>query len=148
MSVDLSRGYLDDERRWPFGAVLVADGQIAARGVNQVAEHSDPTAHAEVAALRAAGRALGKHQFEGATLYSSSEPCPMCLAACYWASLDRVVFAATTLDVAACGQQDLSVYEELRLPAADRTLTEVAGEDNLRLSAAAALLDWARRYRQ
>ncbi len=108
MAVDLSRGYLDDGRRWPFGAVLVAGGRIVAQGVNQVVELRDPTAHAEVMALRAAGHVLGEHQFEGAILYSSSEPCPMCLAACYWARLGRVVFAATTNDVAACGLQILS----------------------------------------
>jgi guanine deaminase len=110
-----------------------------------VVELRDPTAHAEVMALRAAGRALGGHQFEGATLYSSSEPCPMCLAACYWASLDRVVFAATTYDVAACGIQDLAVYDELRLPAGSRALTEVAEGENLRQSARAVLRDWAGR---
>jgi len=81
--------------------------------------------YAEVLALRAAGQALGTHQFENATLYSSSEPCPMCLAACYWARLDRVVFAATTRDVAANGLSDLAVYEQLRLPAESATAVQL-----------------------
>jgi guanine deaminase len=98
-----------------------------------------------VLALRAAGRALGKHQFENATLYSSSEPCPMCLAACYWARLDRVVFAATTHDVAASGLSDLAVYEQLRLPTESRSLSEVAEGSDLREQAVAALRDWAGR---
>jgi guanine deaminase len=91
-------------------------GQIAGKGVNRVVELHDPAAHAEVMALRAAGSALGRHVFEDAVLYSSSEPCPMCLAACYWACVQRVVFAATSYDVAACGLQDLAIYEELKLP--------------------------------
>jgi guanine deaminase len=145
MAVQLSRCYLEDGRRWPFGAVVVADGEVAGRGVNQVVELCDPTAHAEVLALRAAGRALGRHQFEDAILYSSSEPCPMCLAACYWARLDRVVFAATTGDVAANGLSDLTVYEQLRLPAESRSLPEVGDGDDLREQAVAALRDWAGR---
>jgi guanine deaminase len=101
--------------------------------------------YAEVLALRAAGQALGTHQFENATLYSSSEPCPMCLAACYWARLGRVVFAATTHDVAANGLSDLAVYEQLRLPAESRSLPEVADGNDLREQAVAALRDWAGR---
>jgi guanine deaminase len=145
MAVKLSCGYLEDGRRWPFGAIVVAAGQVVGRGVNQVVELRDPTAHAEVLALRAAGQALGTHQFENATLYSSSEPCPMCLAACYWARLDRVVFAATTHDVAANGFSDLGVYEQLRLPAESRSLPEVADGNGLREQAVAALRDWAGR---
>lgn len=82
-AVELSRGYRDDQRRWPFGAIVVVGGQIAGQGVNRVVELHDPAAHAEIMALRAAGMALGRHVFEDAVLYSSSEPCPMCLAACY-----------------------------------------------------------------
>jgi guanine deaminase len=145
MAVKLFCGYLEDGCRWPFGAVVVADGEVAGRGVNQVVELRDPTAHAEVLALRAAGQALGTHQFDNATLYSSSEPCPMCLAACYWACLDRVVFAATTHDVAANGLSDLAVYEQLRLPAESRSLPEVAEGNDLREQAVAALRDWAGR---
>jgi tRNA(Arg) A34 adenosine deaminase TadA len=145
MAVDLSRGYREDQRRWPFGAVVVVDGQIAGQGVNQVVERHDPAAHAEVMALRAAGAALRTHVFEDGALYSSSEPCPMCLAACYWARLKRVVFAATTTDVADCGLQDLAIYHQVRLPAADRSMQEDHGAEDLRQDASAILRDWAQR---
>jgi guanine deaminase len=81
MAVELSRSYRDDPRRWPFGAVLAAKGKILGQGYNQVVELQDPSAHAEIMALRAAGRMLGQHVFEDSVLYSSSEPSPMCLAA-------------------------------------------------------------------
>jgi guanine deaminase len=148
MAVELSRGYHDDQRRWPFGAILVVGGKIAGTGVNRVVELHDPAAHAEVMALRAAGRALGQHEFTGAVLYSSSEPCPMCLAACYWACVPRVVFAATSHEVARCGLRDLAIYEELRLPAVRRSLREDPSGDDLRQDAAAVLKDWAERSRQ
>jgi guanine deaminase len=145
MAVELSRGYHDDQRRWPFGAILVVGGQIVGTGVNRVVELHDPAAHAEVMALRAAGRALGRHEFADAVLYSSSEPCPMCLAACYWACVPRVVFAATSRDVAAVGLRDLAIYDELKLPAELRSVCEEGDRDELRQVAAAVLQDWARR---
>lgn len=114
LAVELSRGYRDDERRWPFGAVLVSGGQILGQGFNQVEELHDPSAHAEIMALRAAGRALGRHVFADSVLYSSAEPCPMCLAACYWAGIPRIVFAATTHDAALSGIDDLRVYDGRR----------------------------------
>jgi Cytidine and deoxycytidylate deaminase zinc-binding region len=86
MAVELSRSYRDDPRRGPFGAIVVGQGKVLGRGFNQVVELRDPSAHAEIMALRAAGGALGRHVLEDCVLYSSSEPCPMCLAACYWAS--------------------------------------------------------------
>jgi guanine deaminase len=145
MAVKLSRGYHDDGRRWPFGAILVVGGQVVGTGVNRVVELHDPAAHAEVMALRAAGSALGRHVFTDAVLYSSSEPCPMCLAACYWACVPRVVFAATSRDVAAVGVRDLAIYDELKLPAELRSVREDAGGDDLRRDAAAVLRDWAER---
>ena len=95
----------------------MGQGKVLGRGFNQVVELRDPSAHAEIVALRAAGRALGRHMFEDCVLYSSSEPCPMCLAACYWASVPRVVFAATSRDLAGYDFQDLAFYTELGLPA-------------------------------
>jgi guanine deaminase len=145
MAVELSRGYRDDPRRWPFGAVLVGQGEILGQGSNRVVELRDPSAHAEVMALRAAGRALGRHVFEGSVLYSSGEPCPMCLAACYWASISRIVFAATSRDLAEYDFQDLAFYAELRLPAESRSMREDADEDELRQEALMAVRDWARR---
>jgi guanine deaminase len=138
MAVELSYGYREDQRRWPFGAIVVVDGKIAGTGVNQVVELNDPSGHAEVMALRMAGRALGRYLFEDAVLYSSSEPCPMCLAACCWACLPRVVFAATTNDVADYGLRDLAIYEEIRLPAERRSVQEDAGEYDLRRDALSA----------
>jgi guanine deaminase len=146
LAVELSRSYRDDQRRWPFGAVLVTDGKILGRGFNQVAELHDPAAHAEIMALRMAGRALGQHAFEGSVLYSSGEPCPMCLAACYWASVSRVVFAATSHDLAECGFRDLGIYRELGLPAEHRSIRQDAGEQEIRRDAVMALQAWGRRH--
>jgi tRNA(Arg) A34 adenosine deaminase TadA len=96
-------------------------------------------------ALRAGGLTLGRHVFEGSVLYSSGEPCPMCLAACYWASISRIVFAATSHDLAEYDFQDLAFYAELRLPAQSRSMREDADEDELRQEALMAVRDWARR---
>jgi tRNA(Arg) A34 adenosine deaminase TadA len=142
-AVGLSRSYRADRRRWPFGAVLVSGGEIVGRGSNQVEELNDASAHAEVAALRAAGRALGRHEFPGSVLYSSAEPCPMCLAACYWAAVSRIVFAATSRDLADFGFQDLSIYTELARPAARRSMREATEDGELREDALAALREWA-----
>jgi guanine deaminase len=143
MAVELSRSYRDDPRRWPFGAIVVSQGEVVARGFNQVVELRDPSAHAEIMALRAAGGALGRHALEDCVLYSSSEPCPMCLAACYWASVPRVVFAATSRDLAGYDFQDLAFYTELSLPAERRTMREDADREELRQAALLAVQDWA-----
>jgi tRNA(Arg) A34 adenosine deaminase TadA len=145
LAVELSRSYRDDPRRWPFGAVLVADGEIVGQGFNQVEELHDPAAHAEIMALRAAGRALKRHVLKGSVLYSSAEPCPMCLAACYWASVPRVVFAATSYDLAECGFTDLAIYHELGLPPGYRSIGEDAGGEGLRQGAVMTVREWARR---
>ncbi len=145
MAVELSRSYRDDPRRWPFGAVLVGQRKVLGRGFNQVVELRDPSAHAEIMALRAAGRALGRPTFDDCVLYSSSEPCPMCLGACYWASVPRVVFAARSRDLAEYDFQDLAIYAQLRLPAGHRSMREDAGEEELRQDALMAVRDWAQR---
>jgi len=97
----------------PFGALIVKDGEIVARGANRVTRDNDPTAHAEVQAIRQAGRALNDFNLSGAVLYSSCEPCPMCLAAALWSRLDRVVYAADRHDAAAAGFDDSEFYELL-----------------------------------
>ncbi len=97
----------------PFGAVVVAGDEVVAAGHNRVWETCDPTAHAEVLAIRQAAARLGRIDLVGAVLYSSCEPCPMCLAACHWAKLDRVVYGASIADAAAAG------FSELRVGAAD-----------------------------
>jgi guanine deaminase len=145
MAVELSRSYRDDRRRWPFGAVLVSEGKVLGQGCNQVVELRDPSAHAEIVALRAAGRTQGRHAFEDSVLYSSSEPCPMCLAACYWASVPRVVFAATSGDLAEYDFQDLAFYGQLGLPAERRSMREDAGDGDLRQDALMAVREWAHR---
>lgn len=144
LAVELSKGYQQDRRRWPFGAILVMGGKITGRGVNQVVELRDPSAHAEVMALRSAGAATGGHMFQDSVLYSSSEPCPMCLAACCWALVPRIVFAATTYDIADCGMRDLAIYTELERPAGHRSIREEASDDDLREAALAVVRDWSR----
>lgn len=113
MSIDLSRRALDDHGKTPFGAILVLNDEIVSEGTSSVIELFDPSAHAEVMALRNAARKLERHLLPGSVLYSSSEPCPMCLTACYWAQVSRLVFGATSHDVATYGFEDLQLYREL-----------------------------------
>jgi guanine deaminase len=148
LAVELSKGYHQARGRWPFGAVLVMDGEIAGQGVDQVVELHDPAAHAEVMALRTAGSATGKHMFEDSVLYSSSEPCPMCLAACYWALVPRIVFAATSYDTADYDMRDLAIYREFGLPPDFRSIRTDAGDDELRQDAVAVLKDWGGQLRR
>ena len=106
----------------PFGAVIVKDGAVIAEGFNQVTSANDPTAHAEVDVIRAAGRILGTFDLSGCAIYTSCEPCPMCLAAIYWARLDRCYFANTRADAANIGFDDALIYEEVGKEIADRKL--------------------------
>lgn len=106
----------------PFGAVIVHEGRIVGRGQNRVTSTNDPTAHAEVVAIREACTALGRFHLEDATLYTSCEPCPMCLAAAYWAHVQRIVFACTRDDAAAIGFDDAFLYRELAAPFASRRI--------------------------
>jgi guanine deaminase len=108
-------------RGGPFAAVIVKDGRIIAEGANCVTSTNDPTAHAEVVAIRAACRALGDFQLGGCDLYTTCEPCPMCLGAIYWARPARVLYACTAADAAAAGFDDAFIYDELKnSPAARR----------------------------
>jgi tRNA(Arg) A34 adenosine deaminase TadA len=109
----------------PFGAVVVRDGEVIATGVNRVTSANDPTAHAEVNAIRAACKALGTFQLPGCVLYSSCEPCPMCLGAIYWVRLDSVYFGNTCHDAAEVGFDDHFIYEELSVPPSKRKLPMV-----------------------
>ncbi len=106
----------------PFGAVIVKDDVVVAEASNQVTKLRDPTAHAEVVAIRAACAAIRDHRLSGCTLFASTEPCPMCLGAAYWARLDRVVFAATRADAAHAQFDDEFLYRELAAPVAERSL--------------------------
>jgi len=100
----------------PFGAVVVKDGKVIAEASNTVTVDNDPTAHAEVNAIRKACAALGTFDLSGCELYTSCEPCPMCLAACYWAHIDKVYYAADREDAAAAGFDDSGIYREVALP--------------------------------
>ncbi|MGB6431623.1 MAG: nucleoside deaminase [Candidatus Acidiferrales bacterium] len=117
----------------PFGAVVVKDGRIIAEGVNRVTQTNDPSAHAEVLAIREACRALGTFQLSACELYTSCEPCPMCLGAIYWARPDRVFFGATAQDAAEAGFDDSFIYEELRREPSHRKIpmTPIMREDAL-----------------
>jgi len=106
----------------PFGCVIVKDGRIIAEGANCVTPTNDPTAHAEVVAIREACRALKNFQLEGCELYTTCEPCPMCLGAIYWARPSRVFYAAAAGDAAAAGFDDAFIYDELKKPHAARRI--------------------------
>lgn len=109
----------------PFGAVIVQQGRIVAEGWNQVTSRNDPTAHAEVVAIRRACAHLGRFDLNGAVLYSSCEPCPMCLGAIYWARLEALHYVATRQQAAGAGFDDALIYAELALPQGQRRLPSV-----------------------
>jgi tRNA(Arg) A34 adenosine deaminase TadA len=106
----------------PFGAVIVRDGEIIATGVNLVTSTNDPTAHAEVVAIRAACKALGDFQLTGCQVYTSCEPCPMCLAALYWSRCDAIFYGNTAADAAAAGFDDSFLYAEIARPLDQRKI--------------------------
>ena len=109
-------------RGGPFAALVVKEGEVIATGTNSVTSSNDPTAHAEIMAIRNACRQLGSFQLDGCTLYASCEPCPMCLGAIYWARPKRLVFAADKQQAAAAGFDDAFIYKELELPSVNRSL--------------------------
>ena len=115
----------------PFGAVIVRDGRIVGEGVNTVTATHDPTAHGEVNAIRAATKALGTFTLAGCELYTSCEPCPMCLAASYWARIDAIYYGANAADAARAGFDDAFLYGEMKKNAGERTLpaTQLLGDE-------------------
>lgn len=106
----------------PFGAVIVKDGKIIATGANRVVPDNDPTAHAEVKAIRSACRKLNTFKLEGCTIYSSCEPCPMCLSAIYWAGISRLCYGNTKDDAKAIKFDDSFIYDQLALDYSERSL--------------------------
>lgn len=124
----------------PFGAVIVRDGTIIAEGWNRVVTTHDPTAHAEISAIRAACAQLGHFHLPDCTLYASSEPCPMCLSAAYWARIPRIVFANSRAEAAAIGFCDDELYGELNRHFAERS---IAMEHRPQANALAPMLRWA-----
>ena len=121
-AIDLARRNVDSGEGGPFGAVIVHEGKIIGEGWNQVICHRDPTAHAEVMAIRQACAAVNAFHLPDSVLYASSEPCPMCLAAAYWARIGRIVFANSRAEAAAIGFCDDDLYCELNQPMCDRRI--------------------------
>ena len=122
MAIELAAEGMKSEKGGPFGAVIVKDGEIVGRGSNMVTSTNDPTAHAEVTAIRDACKNLNDFQLTGCTIYTSCEPCPMCLGAIYWARPDRIVYGCTREDAAAIGFDDEFLYKEVTVPINERTI--------------------------
>jgi tRNA(Arg) A34 adenosine deaminase TadA len=132
-AIELSGEMMRALKGGPFGAVIVKDGTIIAEGSNQVTSSNDPTAHAEVVAIRSACHRLQDYSLQGCEIYASCEPCPMCLSAIYWARLDRIYFANTRADAARIGFDDDHIYGEVALPLARRSIPtkRLLGDDAL-----------------
>ncbi len=129
-----------DDCGGPFGAVIVKDGKIVARGVNRVTASNDPTAHAEVNAIRAASQVLGSFDLSGCEIYTSCEPCPMCLGAIYWAHIDKIYYGNTKDDACTIGFDDSFIYDEL---AKEKSFRRLTCEQVLREEALNAFSRWA-----
>jgi tRNA(Arg) A34 adenosine deaminase TadA len=123
----------------PFGAVIVKNGEIIAEGVNRVTANNDPTAHAEVSAIRAACQKVNDFKLNGCTIYTSCEPCPMCLSAIYWAGIKDIYYGNTKKDAEAIGFGDNFIYRELSIPASQRS---VPMRPMMRTEAQLAFRDW------
>jgi guanine deaminase len=138
-AIELSFGNIKSNQGGPFGAVVVRDGEIVGEGANQVLGTNDPSAHAEVVAIRAACRKLNTFQLGGCDIYSSCEPCPMCMGLIYWAHPEHLYYANTAADAARIGFDDALIYRELAKPPQQRSLKmkQIMHEEAL-----AAFLEW------
>lgn len=123
----------------PFGAVIVRNGEVVATGVNNVVPHCDPTAHAEVTAIRKACQKVGDFKLDGCTIYTSCEPCPMCLSAIYWSGIERIFYGNTKQDAEDINFSDKFIYDELALPMTERRVPAV---NIMREEALEAFRDW------
>jgi len=121
-AIDLARQGMLHNAGGPFGCVIVKDGVVIGRGWNRVTSDNDPTAHAEVTAIRDACKNLHAFQLDDCEIYSSCEPCPMCMGAIYWARPAKVYYAASRIDAARAGFDDSMIYEELTVPVAERKI--------------------------
>ncbi len=121
-AIALGRAHMEAGEGGPFGAVVVCAGQVVGEGWNRVTSAHDPTAHAEIVAIRAACRRLGRFALEGCAIYASCEPCPMCLGAIYWARIERLVYGASRADAARAGFDDAFIYDEIPRPPEARRL--------------------------
>lgn len=122
IAISLSEKNVTEGLGGPFGAVVVKDGKIIAKSGNKVTTTNDPTAHAEVSAIRLACKKLKTFDLSGCVVYTSCEPCPMCLSAIYWARIETIYYANTKVDAANIGFDDKFIYEEIEKPMAKRTL--------------------------
>lgn len=138
MAIELSEENIDSGGG-PFGAVIVRDGELIAKGANRVVPNNDPTAHAEVVAIRNACQKLNTFDLKGCTVYTSCEPCPMCLSALYWAGIERICYANTKRDAAAIEFDDSFIYDQLRL---DYDRRSIHCEHFMRNEALAAFVKW------
>ena len=121
-AIELSRQGMQKGNGGPFGCVIVKDGEIVGEGVNEVLVKNDPTSHAEVVAIRNACKKLNNFQLTGCDVYTSCEPCPMCMGAIYWARPNRVIYANTKSDAAAVNFDDQFIYDEIRQPGTERQI--------------------------
>lgn len=140
-AIRLSITNVDEGKGGPFGSVIVKDGKIIARGTNEVTANNDPTAHAEVVAIRNACKTINSFDLSGCEIYASCEPCPMCLGAIYWAHIDKLYFANTKEDAASINFDDHFIYEELSKPVEERQLFT---RQLLREEALEAFVKWQR----
>jgi tRNA(Arg) A34 adenosine deaminase TadA len=138
-AIQLSIENVHSGRGGPFGAVIVKDGAVIAEGANQVTSSKDPTAHAEILAIRAACAKLGVFELPGCEIYTSCEPCPMCLGAIYWARLSRIYFAGAAADASRIGFDDSLIYREIAQPLTRRSIPMV---QMMREQALAAFRAW------
>ncbi|MEW5798193.1 MAG: nucleoside deaminase [Bacteroidota bacterium] len=138
-AIRLSQQNIRDGKGGPFACVIVKEGKIVARGTNLVTSTNDPTAHAEVVAIREACKVLGTFQLNGCEVYTTCEPCPMCLGAIYWARPDRIYFANSREDAAKIGFDDLFLYEELPRKISER---KIPTQQLMREEALAAFREW------
>jgi tRNA(Arg) A34 adenosine deaminase TadA len=122
MAIDLSQEGMNAGKGGPFGCVIVKDGEVVGKGVNSVSSLNDPTAHAEIMAIKDACRNLGSFQLQGCDIYTSCEPCPMCLGAIYWARPERLFYANDKKDAAEAGFDDDFIYQELGVPLEKRKI--------------------------
>ncbi len=139
-AIEMARHGMQNNEGGPFGAIIVKDGVIIGKGNNRVTSTNDPTAHAEVVAIREACRHLKSYQLEGCVLYTSCEPCPMCLGAIYWARPERMVYACSKTDAAAIGFDDNFIYRELELPLSAR---KIPAHQALQDEGLAVFQEWA-----
>src|SRR5260221_12955170 len=141
-AIELSIENVRSGKGGPFAALVVKDGEIIATGTNLVTTTFDPTAHAEVVAIRQACRALSQFQLSGCEIYTSCEPCPMCLGAIYWARPSKVYFGNTHADAARIGFDDSFIYRQLEVTAAERAIPMI---QLMRDEALAAFAEWERK---